>query len=293
MKTHFDQAWKDWLITNINNGQNRDGLFKILLDEGFEFNAIAKEMKYLPSVPLEQLVNPFHAAKKLSSVQLSSVQQGAAQFSSASKKPPLSILPNKLFRDKAKKLPTKRLELYTLENFLSPQECEKIITLITSKLRPSGLSSIETDSSFRTSRTCDLGTLNDPFMQDIDDRICQLIGIDAAYSEVVQGQYYQIGQQFKAHTDYFEAHEIGQYGGQMGQRTYTLMIYLNEVEAGGETEFVNLGIEFKPQQGMAVIWNNLYPDGSTNIDSMHFAKPIIKGHKAVITKWFRSNSKDS
>ena len=278
MKTHFNQAWKDWLTTNINNGQNRDGLFKILLDEGFDFNAIVKEMNYLPSVPLAQLVNPFHAAAQLSSVQLSSAQ----------KKPIMSITPNKLFRDKAKKLASKRIELYTLEHFLSPQECEKIITLITSKLRPSGLSSVEADSSFRTSRTCDLGILNDPFMQDIDDRICQLLGIDAAYSEVVQGQYYQVGQQFKAHTDYFEAHEIGQYGGQMGQRTYTLMIYLNEVEAGGETEFVNLGIEFKPQQGMAVIWNNLHPDGSTNIDSMHFAKPIIKGHKAVITKWFRA-----
>ena len=286
-KTTFTQEWKDWITTNVSSGQCRDGIFKILLDEGYEAAAIVKEMNYLPSVPIEQLINPFYAA---------ALQQQNAQHHSAvatanqQKNNGIKADPSKLYIPNAERLSSEKLELYTLDNFLNHQECEKIIDLILTKLRPSGLSSFEADDSFRTSRTCDLGTLDDSFMEDIDNRICRLMGIDSSYSEVVQGQYYEVGQQFKAHTDYFELSEFAEHGGKMGQRTYTMMIYLNDVEEGGETAFVNIDKEFQPKQGTAVIWNSLNPDGSTNADSMHFAKPIIKGYKAVITKWFRSNS---
>lgn len=277
MKTVFTQDWKNWIETNVNNGQNKDGIFKILLDEGYAAAAIANEMNYFPAVPFDQLVNPFHA-----------VEASQTRSNNGAK-----VESTQLFIPNAERIASDQLELYTVKNFLNQQECEQIIELIASKLRPSSLSSYESDSSYRTSRTCDLGTLNDVFMGDIDNRICQIMGIDSSYSETVQGQFYEVGQQFKAHTDYFEPHEIGEYGGQMGQRTYTMMIYLNDVDEGGETAFVNIDKEFKPQQGMAVIWNSLNSDGSTNIDSMHFAKPVIKGYKAVITKWFRSYSSQS
>jgi len=285
MKTVFTQEWKDWITTNVNSGQDKDGIFKILLDEGYAAIAITKEMSYLPIVPFDQLINPFHAAAQ----QQAANAQGESAVAS-SRNSGVVIAPYQLFIPNAKRLAHDSLELYTLESFLNQQECEKIINLISTKLHPSGLSSYEPDSDYRTSRTCDLGKLNDEFMEGIDGRICQMIGIDSSYSEVIQGQYYEIGQQFKAHTDYFEPNEIAKYGGQMGQRTYTVMIYLNDVEEGGETAFVNVDKEFKPKQGMAVMWNSLKPDGSTNSNSMHFAKPIIKGYKAVITKWFRSYS---
>jgi prolyl 4-hydroxylase len=38
---------------------------------------------------------------------------------------------------------------------------------------------------------------------------------------------------------------------------------------------------------MAVIWNNLYPDGTPNPDTLHQGMPVKAGHKAIITKWFR------
>lgn len=279
-KTAFTQEWKDWISTNINNGQNKDGIFKILLDEGYDAIVIAKEMSYLPLVPFEQLENPFHANK----------EKNQNQSTISDKFHGKAFDPTKLFIPNAENLSCENLELYTVDNFLNKQECDKIIDLILSKLRPSELSHYESDSDFRTSSTCDLGTLNDSFMEDIDNRICRMIGIDSSYSEVVQGQYYEVGQQFKAHTDYFEPHEVNEYAGEMGQRTYTMMIYLNDVEEGGETAFVNIDKEFKPKQGKIIIWNSLDSDGTPNRNSMHFAKPVVKGYKAVITKWFRSYS---
>ena len=147
----------------------------------------------------------------------------------------------------------------------------------------------ENDSSFRTSHTCDLGVLDDPLIQDIDCRICSMMGIDASYSEVIQGQYYDVGQQFKAHTDFFEADQLKQYATAGGQRTYTFFIYLNDVEAGGETEFLRLGVKIKPKRGRALIWNNLTPQGIPNHNTIHQAHPVRLGYKCVITKWFRAD----
>ena len=51
---------------------------------------------------------------------------------------------------------------------------------------------------------------------------------------------------------------------ELGQRTLTCMIYLNDVESGGETEFTKLGLIIKPKKGTIVIWNNLNEDGTGN-----------------------------
>ena len=65
------------------------------------------------------------------------------------------------------------------------------------------------------------------------------------------------------------------------------MIYLNDVEEGGETFFPFLSIAFYPKKGQALIWNNLSFDGMPNKQTLHQGKPVLKGSKAIITKWFR------
>ncbi|MEE9302256.1 MAG: 2OG-Fe(II) oxygenase [Thiotrichaceae bacterium] len=273
MKIGFTEEWKDWIRTNIAAGQHKDGLFKILLDEGFDHNAIKKEMNYEPRISPLFLVNPFDAIKQ----QPTTFTNHGAKL-------------EKLYLPQAKQLHSGKIELYILENFFNQQECKKITQLINSKKQPSGLSSHETDQTFRTSSTCYLGNMNDAFTHKIDQRICDTIGIHPSYSEIIQGQHYEVGQEFKAHTDYFETNEMVTHANHMGQRTYTFMIYLNTVEEGGETAFPKLGETFKPTLGTAIIWNSLNPDGSPNVNTLHHAKPVRKGYKAIITKWFRSSS---
>jgi prolyl 4-hydroxylase len=74
----------------------------------------------------------------------------------------------------------------------------------------------------------------------------------------------------------------------MGQRTWTAMVYLNDVESGGETRFKFLNKSFQPKQGQLLLWNNLYKNGIPNFKTLHEALPPISGDKYVITKWFRS-----
>jgi prolyl 4-hydroxylase len=53
----------------------------------------------------------------------------------------------------------------------------------------------------------------------------------------------------------FEGSQLIDHDKGMGQRTYTFMIYLNEVKEGGETEFKKLNQSFSPMKGKALIWN--------------------------------------
>jgi hypothetical protein len=67
------------------------------------------------------------------------------------------------------------------------------------------------------------------------------------------------------------------------------MIYLNNVESGGETEFPELNKKFKPKKGLAVVWKNSDGTGKENPATLHAGRPVKKGKKIIITKWYREN----
>jgi len=190
-----------------------------------------------------------------------------------------------LYIPNAEKLDTELADFYVLDNFLNAGECGHLIEIIKKSLRPSTITDAE--EGYRTSKTCDLGGLDEPLVRDIDRRICSLLGVHPSYAEITQGQYYEFGEEFKAHTDYFEGETGEKHMAGGGQRTFTFMVYLNDVESGGETEFVHLKQIINPRQGMAIIWNNLNPDGSKNPSTLHQAHPVRSGVKFIITKWFR------
>jgi prolyl 4-hydroxylase len=146
------------------------------------------------------------------------------------------------------------------------------------------------DRYFRTSQTSHLSHLKSPAALGIDDKICRTIGIRAAYSEGIQAQRYDVGQQFKPHWDYFEpgTKEYLRFAGTRGNRTWTFMVYLNEGMEGGGTRFTELGHTFQPKTGLAVLWNNLKSDGTPNTLTKHSGEPVLSGHKIIITKWFRA-----
>ena len=275
LKQRISDEWKDWLNENISKNQNKDGLFKVLLMHGFSFDAIKAQMNYEPSVPLDELIDPLKISSHFETDNIESVQ-----VTLNTKNSPL--------KSNAVKLKTDKLEIFYIDNFLDKNECKYLIKMIRSKLRPSKLSSPDADKFFRTSRTCDLAALNDNIIKKIDDRICRLLDGKKDLSEPIQGQYYEVGQEFKPHTDFFENHELEINGGALGQRSYTVMIYLNSTEEGGETTFPLIDEEFSPREGKAIIWCNLNPDMSPNNFSMHHAKQVRKGYKAIITKWFRT-----
>jgi prolyl 4-hydroxylase len=180
------------------------------------------------------------------------------------------------------------IELYTVDHFLKKNVCVDLVRLIKPSLRPSTVAYFGAqDPTFRTSRTCDLADTN-AIVRNLNRDICAAMQIAASYAEPTQGQYYDVGQEFKPHTDYFEAYEIERFStATLGQRSWTFMVYLNEPHSGGETAFINADFVVQPRMGRAVIWNNLSADGQPNPNTMHQGTPVLAGNKAIITKWFR------
>lgn len=284
MLKKLDKSWIEWTELNLSRGCDKSQIMQILLDHQFDPANIIHELKHHPSVlELTQILNQ----------QLSNYSLGPSHdYPSRSEVAANTQAIDSIILPLANRIKTDQAHIYTLDGFLSKKECEGLITLIRSQCRPSTLTNPnEPDQSFRTSQTCDLGLIdNQPLIREIDRRISEYMGMETERSETIQGQFYQVGQQFKTHTDYFEPNtpEYDRFAGELGQRTWTFMIYLNEVSSGGETEFPVLNTTITPTIGMAVIWNSLHPDGSVNPATAHWAKPIIEGEKFIITKWFRT-----
>lgn len=180
------------------------------------------------------------------------------------------------------------LEIYGRRDFLSEAECADLRALIDAGAQPSTLFSDGANAEYRTSHSCNLDPAN-PLVMAVSDRICALTGLPADHGETLQGQRYVAGQEYKAHCDYFPV--TANYWPAMrksgGQRSWTAMIYLSAVDAGGETHFPHCEFMVPPVEGMILVWNNMNPDGAPNPNSLHAAKPVEGGMKYVVTKWFR------
>lgn len=258
--------WKNWVLNQLLSGQPAMQILQVLLDKGFTF----EQSKAALGSNLPKGLNSKH---------------NAAFFARLAK----PKLLQDLAKHNAEYLEQEKVQLLCLRNFLTADECQHIITLAKTRLRPSTIAATSGFEGFRTSSTCDLPYLNAPAADAVDKKIIDCLGLGVGENEVIQAQHYALDQQFKAHTDYFEpaTDEYHTYARVRGQRTWTFMVYLNQECEGGETEFTNLGLSVKPQTGMALVWNNLYADGRPNPDTIHQAHPVTKGEKVVITKWFR------
>ncbi|WP_417593781.1 prolyl hydroxylase family protein [Parasphingorhabdus sp.] len=189
---------------------------------------------------------------------------------------------------KVQRFPRKEIELCIVKNFLNPEECIRLMDMIDQKRRPSDIADPNGDDYFRTSETCDLDH-EDDFVAEIDAKICAFADIDKKFGEPLQGQRYAVGQEFKAHTDFFDpgGQDYKKYCSVSGQRSWTFMIYLNKPAAGGNTRFTHFKKNFAPETGTMLCWNNRNIDGSVNNWTLHHGMKVRSGTKYVITKWYR------
>jgi len=189
------------------------------------------------------------------------------------------------------KVPNPRLDLFVLRDFLDSETCLALIERIDERRRPSEIADDIGVAGFRTSETCDLDW-RDALVAEVDRKIAALLGLDLAASEPLQGQRYSVGQEFRAHTDTFEpgGYDYHVHTAETGQRTWTVMVYLNVPEDGGATRFKAIGKTIQPEAGKLVAWNNLTPGGKPNPATMHQGMKVRRGVKYIVTKWFRERS---
>ncbi|XP_028766385.1 probable prolyl 4-hydroxylase 3 [Neltuma alba] len=194
---------------------------------------------------------------------------------------------------------------FIYHNFLSKEECEYLISLAKPLMAKSTVVDSKTgqskDSRVRTSSGMFLKRGRDRIIRNIEKRIADFTFIPVENGEGLQVLHYEVGQKYEPHYDYF-LDEFNTKNG--GQRVATVLMYLSDVEEGGETVFPaakanfssvpwwddlsecgKKGLSVKPKMGDALLFWSMRPDASLDPSSLHGGCPVIRGNKWSSTKW--------
>jgi len=114
-------------------------------------------------------------------------------------------------------------------------------------------------------------------------------GLDRCIQDYIQKySALKIGQEIKIYANKIQETEVG--GGfhawhaessraDNDHRVLVCMVYLNDVQNGGETEFLYQHTRYKPSTGTALIW----PAGFTHT---HRGNPPLSNTKYIMTSWY-------
>ncbi|GKV68881.1 2OG-Fe(II) oxygenase [Sporosarcina sp. NCCP-2716] len=169
-----------------------------------------------------------------------------------------------------------------LGNMLSDEECEELIWLSADKVKRSKIGMTRAENDIRTSSSMFIDETDNLTVTRIEKRIEAVMNIPIEHGEGLQILKYEPGQQYKAHHDFFSANS-----NVTNNRISTLVMYLNDVEQGGETFFPHLKLSVTPQKGMAVYFEYFYNDPALNDMTLHGGAPVELGEKWVATQWMR------
>ncbi|CAF1717201.1 unnamed protein product, partial [Brassica napus] len=192
-------------------------------------------------------------------------------------------------------------------NFLTKEECKYLIELAKPHMEKSTVvdqkTGKSTDSRVRTSSGTFLPRGRDKIIRQIEKRISDFTFIPVEHGEGLQVLHYEIGQKYEPHYDYFMDEYNTRNG---GQRIATVLMYLSDVEEGGETVFPSAkgnysavpwwnelsecgkgGLSVKPKMGDALLFWSMTPDATLDPSSLHGGCAVIKGNKWSSTKWLR------
>lgn len=192
--------------------------------------------------------------------------------------------------------------VYTCDNFLSSSECEQLIGLGgrhgLMRSQTAGDTTSGTKAAGSVIRSSSTATLDHvwPECAPLTEKIEALTGRDWTHFEPIALTRYIGGEQYTAHHDGLTVKRQGvsldamQFFAQGGQRAATVLVYLSDVEEGGETAFTTLGVEVRPKAGRCLLFFPGHLDGRLDEQMEHAAKPVVRGVKWVTQVWVRAHS---
>ncbi|KAH1260202.1 putative prolyl 4-hydroxylase 10 [Glycine max] len=179
--------------------------------------------------------------------------------------------------------------IFLYHNFLTKEECEHLINIAKPNMRKSTVIESETgmsiESRVRTSSGTFLARGRDKIVRNIENRIADFTFIPVDNGEELQVLHYQVGEKYVPHHDYF-MDDINTANG--GDRIATMLMYLSDVEEGGETVFPDAkgnfssmpgwnelsvcgkkGLSIKPKMRNALLFWSIKPDATYDPLSLH------------------------
>jgi len=185
-------------------------------------------------------------------------------------------------------------KLLWIDGFLSKQTCELVLVELeyafwypstVANRRPDGAVASHYISEVRTSESTDEEWFTPELrrqIREVERRLATLLDYDPLRYERWQATRYRRGEAFDYHFD------AGPWAADSaGERTMTILIYLDAPQSGGGTHFKDQDIEIRAQAGRLVAWENLLRDGTRDPDMLHASMPVKRGVKTTLVTWIR------
>ncbi|MCM3568026.1 2OG-Fe(II) oxygenase [Neobacillus mesonae] len=273
--THISNDLKEWIVNTLKTGANPEMIANAMIKKGFDPIFAYKVLLKLVN---NQPVQTSGGNMPLYKYETPEIGKKGTILSTSDRDIKVLMRIEKPFT------------LY-LENVLSEQECDELIELSKNRLKPSRVVDNVTGeikaAPGRTSSGMYFRLEETPLIGRIERRIEELTNIPIENGEGLQVLHYKEGEEYKPHFDYFPESKIQESTG--GQRIATVLIYLNDVPAGGETIFPKAGVSVTPKKGSAVYFHYGNSEGQVDRLSLHSSIPVAEGEKWVSTKWLRQS----
>jgi prolyl 4-hydroxylase len=168
--------------------------------------------------------------------------------------------------------------------FATAAECDHLVRAGTPSLQPSRV--VDPSSGrviphpIRSSDGTQFGVhTEDLVVNALNRRIAALSGTRPEQGEPLQLLRYPPGGEYKAHMDALPA--------EPNQRIVTVLVYLSEGYAGGETRFLRTGLTFAGRKGDALLFRNVTAAGAADAMALHAGLPVERGVKTIASRWIR------
>ena len=183
--------------------------------------------------------------------------------------------------------------IYTIDNFITDEECDHFINLSKNKLQRAFVADDAgpSISSGRSGQNYWIPHLTDTITKTVADRISDLVDYPLKNAESFQLIYYDKMQCYNTHLDgwkFDKSEKSRRCLESGGQRMITALVYLNNVESGGNTKFTKLNLNVFPLKGRLLVFHNCIKGTNIVNDlSEHSGCHVLEGHKYAFNLWFR------
>ncbi|XP_049849811.1 uncharacterized protein LOC126320393 isoform X2 [Schistocerca gregaria] len=180
--------------------------------------------------------------------------------------------------------------IFHFHNFLDESECDQIVEIGNKEsLKRSMVLGNDGKPVLNPARTSYGAFLSDhktaPLIKNIARRIEEWTGVPEENGEIFYLLRYRNGEEYKPHMDWFNNDLLKQV--ERGQRIMTVLMYLSDVELGGETWFPKPDIKVNPKKGDALLFYNVMPTNKADELALHGSLPVMSGTKWSMTRWIR------
>ena len=175
--------------------------------------------------------------------------------------------------------------IFTVDEFVSRGEAAHLMALASVDFHAASAAR-DRLSQEHTAFTGSAATLHsglcDPVVRNLERRIATVFGLTPAQVEPVSVLRYQGGDLYAPHVDYFDTPRLEHnrsIGDRAGQRSASFLVYLKAPEAGGETDYIEIGRKVAGRDRMALCHFNLLPSGQPDPMTLHTGSAVRRGEK--------------